>query len=184
VYAAAFVIYAAMIALPVPVGAAMTLVYGWFFGFVPAVILVSFASTAGDTLGFLASRYFLRDFVERRFAARWPHFKQSLDREGAWYLFSLRLIPAVPPFVINLLAGMTSMRVWTFWWVSQVGMFPGTCVYVYAGAKAPRIADLAAHGTRGILKPELFVALTALGLFPIVVKQLVKRLGARSDRPL
>jgi uncharacterized membrane protein YdjX (TVP38/TMEM64 family) len=108
----------------------MTLLYGWFFKFVAALLVVSFASTTGTTLAFLLSRYLLRDAIQQKFGERLAGFNGALEREGAFYLFTLRLIPAVPFFVINVVMGLTPIRVWTFWWVSQLGMLPGTCVFV------------------------------------------------------
>ena len=121
----------------------MTLVIGWFFGFWRALLVVSFASTAGATLAFLLSRYFLRDSIQNRFGGQLKKFNESLDREGAFYLFTLRLIPAVPFFVINVVMGLTKIRTGTYWWVSQVGMLAGTCVYVYAGTTIPSLNQIA-----------------------------------------
>ena len=120
----------------------MSLAYGWFFGFVAGMVLVSFASTSGATLAFLMSRYLFRDAFEHRFGHRLKAFKEELARDGAFYLFTLRLIPAVPFFVINVVMGLTNMRVRTFWWVSQLGMLAGTCVYLYAGSSIPSIDQI------------------------------------------
>ena len=117
--------------------------YGWYFGLAPAVILVSFASTSGATIAFLLSRYLFRDAIQTRFRDQLAKFNQALQREGAFYLFTLRLIPAVPFFVINVVMGLTPIRTLTFWWVSQVGMLAGTIVYVYAGSTIPSLAHLA-----------------------------------------
>ncbi len=144
VLAGAFLIYVVATGLSLPGAAIMTLVIGWFFGFWRALLVVSFASTAGATLAFLLSRYFLRDSIQNRFGGQLKKFNESLDREGAFYLFTLRLIPAVPFFVINVVMGLTKIRTGTYWWVSQVGMLAGTCVYVYAGTAIPirnQIAD-------------------------------------------
>ncbi len=138
-----FAVYVLVTGLSVPGAAAMTLIVAWFFGFWKAVVLVSFASTAGATIAFLLSRYLLRETIQRRFAGQLVRFNEALEREGAFYLFTLRLIPAVPFFVINVVMGLTKLRVTTFWWVSQVGMLAGTCVYVYAGTTIPSLAQLA-----------------------------------------
>lgn len=176
VYLLAFLLYVAVTGLTLPPGAAaMSLMYAWFFGFWRAVLLISFASTAGATIAFLLSRYLIRDAIQARFGDRLTAFNEALEREGAFYLFSLRLIPAVPFFVINLVMGLTPMRARTFWWISQLGMLPGTCVYVYAGSEFPSLQDLADHGASGILKPQLLVAFALLGLFPIVIKKLFSR---------
>jgi uncharacterized membrane protein YdjX (TVP38/TMEM64 family) len=143
VLAGAFLIYVIATGLSLPGAAIMTLVIGWFFGFWRALILVSFASTAGATLSFLLSRYFLRETIQNRFADQLKKFNEALDREGAFYLFTLRLIPAVPFFVINVVMGLTKIRTATYWWVSQVGMLAGTCVYVYAGTTIPSLSQIA-----------------------------------------
>jgi uncharacterized membrane protein YdjX (TVP38/TMEM64 family) len=143
VLAAAFLIYVIATGLSLPGAAIMSLVIGWFFGFWRAFILVSFASTAGATLAFLLSRYFLRDSIQNRFGKQLKTFNEALDREGAFYLFTLRLIPAVPFFVINVVMGLTKIRTATYWWVSQVGMLAGTCVYVYAGTTIPSLNQIA-----------------------------------------
>jgi uncharacterized membrane protein YdjX (TVP38/TMEM64 family) len=126
----------------------MTLAGGALFGFWPALVVVSFASTIGATLAFWVSRFLLRDSVQARFGDRLRAVNQGIAREGAFYLFSLRLVPIFPFFVINLVMGLTPMRTVTFCWVSQVGMLPGTAVYVNAGTQLGRINSLA-----GILAP-------------------------------
>lgn len=174
---AAFAVYVLVTGLSLPGAAALTLFFGWFFGFALALVLVSFASTAGATLAFLVSRFLLRDLVERKFGDRLRSFQGALEREGAFYLFSLRLIPAVPFFVINLVMGLTPLKTRTFWWVSQVGMLPGTAVYVYAGAQFPGLQKLADQGPSGIFSHQLILAFVLLGLFPIAVKRLMARFG-------
>ncbi len=175
VYAAALLIYVAVTSLS-PGAAGLTLAYGWFFGFWRGVILVSFASTTGATVAFLLSRYLLRDAIQNKFGDRLAGFNKALEREGAFYLFTLRLIPAVPFFVINVLMGLTRMRAWTYWWVSQVGMLAGTCVFVYAGAQLPSLQELADKGVGGVLSPQLIVAFVLLGVFPIAVKKISERI--------
>jgi len=171
----ALAIYVVATGLSLPGAAVLTLVFGWFFGFGQGVLLVSFASTAGATLAFLFSRFLLRDSIESKFGDRLKGFNAALEREGALYLFTLRLIPAVPFFVINLVMGLTPMRTTTFWWVSQLGMLPGTAVFVYAGAQFPSLETLAEKGAGGILTPQLIIAFIILGLFPIVVKKIMAR---------
>ena len=156
-YAIAFSLFVAGTGLSLPVAAAMTLVIGWYFGFSRGVVLVSFASTTGATLAFLLSRYLLRETIERRFGEWLLAFNEALQREGAFYLFTLRLIPAVPFFVINVVMGLTKMHVRTFWWVSQLGMLAGTCVFVYAGSAVPDLRTLAERGAGGILTPQLSI---------------------------
>ena len=130
-----FVIYVLVTALSLPGAALMTLAGGALFGVVTGTIVVSFASTVGATLAFLAARFLLRDWVQARFGQRLAAIDEGVKREGAFYLFTLRLVPVFPFFLINLLLGLTAMRTWTFFWVSQVGMFAGTVVYVNAGTQ-------------------------------------------------
>ncbi|MBI1310056.1 TVP38/TMEM64 family protein [bacterium] len=176
----AFLLYVLVTGLSLPGATILTLAFGWYFGFWRGVLLVSFASTSGATLAFLLSRYILRDAVQSRFGERLAGFNTALEREGAFYLFTLRLIPAVPFFVINVVMGLTPLRTWTYWWVSQVGMLAGTAVYVYAGASVPDLATLAERGAGGILSPQLIVAFVLLGLFPIVVRKAMHRFGPSS----
>ncbi len=171
----AFAIYVAVTGLSLPGAVVLTLVFGWFFGFGQGLLLVSFASTAGATLAFLFSRFLLRDAIESKFGDKLGRFNSALAREGAFYLFTLRLIPVVPFFVINLVMGLTPVRTTTFWWVSQLGMLPGTAVFVYAGAQFPSLATLAQKGAGGILTPQLIIAFVLLGVFPITVKHLLTR---------
>lgn len=142
IMAFAFLIYVLATGLSLPGATLMTLVVAWYFGFWKGLVLVSFASTCGATLAFLLSRYLLRDIIQSKFGERLKTFNESLDREGAFYLFTLRLIPAVPFFVINVVMGLTRIRTTTFWWISQVGMLAGTCVYVYAGSNIPSLSQL------------------------------------------
>jgi uncharacterized membrane protein YdjX (TVP38/TMEM64 family) len=146
----AFLIYVTVTALSLPAATIITMgigllchkVFGELAGLLIAVVVVSFASTSGATLAFLMSRYVLRDSIQHKFGDRLEKFNEALQREGAFYLFTLRLIPVVPFFVINLVMGLTPIRVRTFWWVSQLGMLAGTCVYVYAGSTIPSIEQI------------------------------------------
>ncbi len=171
----AFLIYVAITGLSLPGALLTTLVIGWFFGFWQGVILVSFASTTGATIAFLFSRFLLRDTLQAKFGKYLRTFNDALDREGALYLLSLRLIPAVPFWIINLVMGLTPVRTGTFWWVSQIGMLPGTAVFVYAGSVVPSLSEFAEKGTSGILTPKLVAALVLLGVFPLVVKKLMAK---------
>ncbi|QDV86796.1 TVP38/TMEM64 family protein [Planctomycetes bacterium TBK1r] len=177
VYAIAFGVYVAVTGLSLPGAAALTLVYGWYFGFARALVLVSFASTAGATTAFLSSRYLLRDAVQSRYGESMKTFQKRLTEEGAFYLFTLRLIPAVPFFVINLVMGLTPIRVRTFWWVSQLGMLAGTAVYVYAGSRVPNLSVLAEAGVSAVIAPsqllQLTVAFALLGIFPLAVRKIL-----------
>ncbi len=180
VYGIAFLIYVAVTGLSLPGATGMTLLLGWYFGFWRSVLLVSFASTSGATLAFFLSRYLFRETIQNRFGDRLAVFNKSLESEGAFYLFTLRLIPAVPFFVINVVMGLTRIRPWTYWWVSQLGMLPGTAVYVYAGSSVPNMTTLAERGVGGILSPQLIAAFVVLGIFPLIVKQVMQRLRRRA----
>ena len=176
-YVVAFAIYVLVTGLSIPGAVVLTLLYAWFFGFVPAVILVSFASTLGATVAFLVSRYLLRDVVQKKFGSRLRQFNDALQREGPFYLFALRLIPAVPFFAINIVMGLTMLKTSTFWWVSQIGMLAGTIVYVYAGASVPTLAELSERGTSSILTVRVVAAFLAIGIFPLMVRFLLKQFG-------
>ncbi|QDU98401.1 TVP38/TMEM64 family protein [Lignipirellula cremea] len=175
VYGIAFLIYVSVTGLSLPGAAGLTLLFSWYFGFPRSLVLISFASTTGATLAFLLSRYLFRDTLQRRFGDRLAAFNRSLEREGAFYLFSLRLIPVVPFFIINAVMGLTPMRPRTFWWVSQLGMLPGTAVYVYAGSSVPNLSTLAERGVGGVLSPQLLLAFVLLGVFPLAVKKIMQR---------
>lgn len=170
-----FLVYVSIAGLSLPGATLLTLFLGWFLGFGLGLLVVSLASSAGATLAFLISRFFLRDFVQNKFGNRLKTFHKALQQEGAFYLFALRLIVVVPFFITNLAMGVTPIRTWTFWWVSQLGMLPGTVIFVYAGASFPSLSDLAEKGVPGILTPQLLFAFLLLGLFPIMVKKLLKR---------
>ena len=178
VYGIAFVVYVAITALSLPGAAVLTLLYGWYFGLARGVILVSFASTTGATLAFLLSRYLFRDAIQSRFGERLAAFNESLEREGPFFLFTLRLIPAVPFFVINAVMGLTPIRTFTFWWVSQLGMLAGTVVYVYVGASVPSLQTLANEGVQAVFTSsqitQIVLAFTLLGIFPIATRWITK----------
>jgi uncharacterized membrane protein YdjX (TVP38/TMEM64 family) len=174
VYGAAFLLYVIVTGSSLPGATMLTLVYGWYFGIVRGVILVSFASTAGATAAFLLSRFLLRDTIQRRFGERLVWFNRALEREGPYFLFTLRLIPAFPFVVINAVMGLTPIRTWTFWWVSQLGMLAGTIVYVYAGSSVPSLQTLADDGIGAVFTPkqltQIVIAFILLGLFPLAVR--------------
>ena len=163
------------------------MLFGWYFGVLQGVLLVSFASTTGATLAFLLSRFLFRNSVQNRFGDRLNAFNRALEREGPFYLFSLRLIPAVPFFVINAVMGLTPIRVWTFWWVSQLGMLAGTLVYVYAGSTVPDLATLANQGINAVFSArqltQILVAFVLLGLFPLISRWIIKRVIRRRAKP-
>ncbi|MEM6692800.1 MAG: TVP38/TMEM64 family protein, partial [Planctomycetota bacterium] len=167
-------IYVAVTGFSLPGAAVLTLAFGWYFGWPQALVLVSFASTVGATVAFLLSRTLLRDSIEQRFGDRLESFNDSLRREGAFYLFTLRLIPAVPFFVINVVMGLTPMKARTFWWVSQLGMLPGTLVYVYTGSTFPTLRAIAENGPAGIVTAPMLAGFVALGLFPLIAKRVIR----------
>jgi pyruvate/2-oxoglutarate dehydrogenase complex dihydrolipoamide dehydrogenase (E3) component/uncharacterized membrane protein YdjX (TVP38/TMEM64 family) len=167
-------LYIVVFALALPVGAVMTLAGGALFGVVVGTLVVSFASSIGALLAFWVSRYLLRDSVQARFGARLAEVDAGIANDGPFYLFTLRLIPAFPPAAINLLFGLTRMRAWTFYWVSQLGMLAGTIVYVLAGTQLARLESL-----RGILSPGLIGSFVLLGLLPLIAKKVVDGLRAR-----
>lgn len=161
-----FVIYVAVTALSIPGAAIMTLAAGAVFGLVVGTLLVSFASSIGATLAFLLSRFLLRDYVESRFGSTAGKINQGVEAEGGYYLFTLRLVPLFPFFVINLAMGLTRMKTLTFYWVSQLGMLAGTVVFVNAGTQLARIEN-----TGDILSPMLIGSFVLLGIFPLLAKK-------------
>ncbi|WP_027714298.1 dihydrolipoyl dehydrogenase [Desulfuromonas sp. TF] len=169
-----FLIYVVVTALSLPGAAIMTLAGGALFGFIPALIVVSFASTIGATLAFLISRFLLRDWVQARFGERLRAINAGVEKEGAFYLFTLRLVPIFPFFVINLAMGLTPLRTLTFYWVSQLGMLPGTAVYVNAGTQLGQIRSLS-----GILSPGLLLSFALLGVFPLIARKGVDLVKSR-----
>ncbi len=169
-----FIIYVVVTALSLPGAAIMTLAGAALFGFWPALIVVSFASTIGATLAFLVSRFLLRDWVQAHFGKRLRAINAGVEKEGAFYLFTLRLVPIFPFFVINLAMALTPLRTPTFYWVSQVGMLPGTAVFVNAGTQLGQIKSLS-----GILSLDLILSFALLGIFPLVAKKIVDIIKAR-----
>jgi len=165
-----FSIYVAVTGLSLPGAAVMTLVAGALFGVVWGTILVSFASTLGATLAFTVARFILRDSVQAKFGDQLESFNQGIKKDGAFYLFTLRLIPVFPFFLINLLMGLTPIRAITFFFVSQLGMLPGTIVYVNAGTQLSQVSEFS---TSAILTPGLIGSFVLLGLFPWLAKGLV-----------
>jgi uncharacterized membrane protein YdjX (TVP38/TMEM64 family) len=170
-------IYIAVTALSLPGAAVMTLAGGAMFGFWVGFIVVSFASTIGATLACFVARFLLRDWVQNKFGDKLTAINEGIAKEGAFYLFSLRLVPIFPFFIINLVLGLTNMNLLTFYWVSQVGMLPGTMVYVNAGKELAKIDSLS-----GILSPGLILSFVILGIFPITVKKLLAWYKDRSQR--
>ena len=169
-----FGVYVLATALSIPGAVIITLGGGAVFGLWQGLLLVSFASTLGATLAFLASRFVLREWVEARFGQRLADINAGVDKEGAFYLFTLRLIPVVPFFLINLLMGLTRMKTWTYYWVSQLGMLAGTAVYVNAGTQLAQLDSV-----RGILSPALLGSFVLLGIFPLLARRVVAAVQKR-----
>ncbi|MBW1791406.1 MAG: TVP38/TMEM64 family protein [Deltaproteobacteria bacterium] len=161
-------IYIAVTALSLPGAVIMTLAGGALFGLVVGTIVISFASTIGATIACAVSRYLLRDSAQGKFGDKLAAINKGIEEEGAFYLFTVRLIPVFPFFIINLLLGLTKMPLITYFWVSQLGMLPGTMVYVNAGKELAKIDSLG-----GILSPGLIASFVILGLFPITVKKIM-----------
>ncbi len=169
-----FGVYVAATALSFPGAVILTLAGGAIFGLWWGTLIVSFAATTGATLAFLMARYVLRDAIEARFRSRLAEINQGVTKDGAFYLFTLRLVPLVPFFVINLVMGLTQMTTRTFYWVSQVGMLAGTAVYVNAGTQLAQLESL-----RGILSPGLIGSFALLGLFPLVARRALAWVAGR-----
>ncbi|AUY37676.1 VTT domain-containing protein [Leclercia adecarboxylata] len=170
-----FILYVLVTTLSLPGAALLTLLGGALFGLWPGILLVSFASTLGATLAMLVSRYLLRDWVQHRFAGQMRTVNDGVARDGAFYLFALRLMPLFPFFVVNLLAGVTRLGVWRYWWVSQLGMLPGAIVYLNAGHQLGQITSL-----HDILSPGVVFAFTLLGLLPLITRWLFARFSRTS----
>lgn len=169
-----FALYVAVTALSVPGAAIMTLAGGALFGFWYALLLVSFASSIGATLAFLVSRLLLRDWVQGKFGRQLRAFNAGFEKDGAFYLFSLRLVPIFPFFVINLLMGLLPIRAWRYYWVSQLGMFPATAAYVNAGTQLGEL-----ESASGIISPGLLLSFVVLAIFPLLAKWLLGYIQAR-----
>ena len=172
-----FLIYVIVTALSLPGAAILSLVAGALFGVVTGTIIVSFASSIGATLAFLSARFLLRDWVQSKFGERLKAIDDGIARDGAMYLFTIRLIPLFPFFVVNLLMGLTRIKTRTFYWVSQIGMLPATVVFVNAGTQISKIDSPA-----GLLSPTLIGSFVLLGIFPWIARGLVaavKKVNAR-----
>ena len=163
-----FLGYVVMTAFSLPGAVWMTLGGGAFFGLLTGTITVSFASTIGATLAMLISRFILRDWAQGRFGEQMQTINYGIQKDGGFYLFTLRLLPIVPFFVINLGMGLTPLRTFTFYWVSQLGMLPGTLVYINAGSELAKIEAIG-----DILSPTLIGSFVLLGIFPLLVKKLI-----------
>ncbi|ELP5728782.1 TVP38/TMEM64 family protein [Vibrio vulnificus] len=165
-----FIIYIALTAFSVPGATVVTLLGAALFGFWFSLVLVSFASTIGATIAFLSSRYLLKEWVQQRFGDKLNSMNQGIEKDGAFYLFSLRLIPVFPFFLINLLMGLTPISIGRYYLTSQIGMLPGTAVYLNAGTQ---LADI--NSLSGILSPTVLASFALLGVFPIAVKWIMSK---------
>jgi uncharacterized membrane protein YdjX (TVP38/TMEM64 family) len=166
-----FVIYVVSTALSFPGASMLTLAAGALFGLLWGTVIVSFASTIGATLAFLAARLLFRDFVQSKFSDSIRPINEGVEKEGAFYLFTLRLVPVFPFFAVNLLMGLTPISTFTYFWVSQIGMFLGTIVYINAGVQLAELDSL-----EGILSFELLSAFVLLGVFPLIAKKIIEKL--------
>ncbi len=174
VVAVYFAVYVAATALSFPGATILTLAGGAIFGLGWGLLIVSFASALGATLAFLAARFLLRESIQSRFSQRLDEINKGIEKDGAFYLFTLRLVPLVPFFVINLVMGLTRMKTLTFYWVSQLGMLAGTAVYVNAGTQLGKIESL-----RGILSPALIGSFVLLGVFPLIARKVIDAIKKR-----
>ncbi|MFZ5758907.1 MAG: TVP38/TMEM64 family protein [Thermodesulfobacteriota bacterium] len=174
VISAYMTVYVVATALSVPGAVILTLAGGAMFGLVTGTVIISFASTIGATLACLVSRFLLRDWVQQRFGERLAPINRGIEEEGGFYLFTLRLVPVFPFFLINLAMGVTRIPLVRYYWVSQLGMLPATVVYVNAGKELGKLESAA-----GILSPGLLFSFALLGLFPITAKKVMGWLAAR-----
>ncbi|WP_291327701.1 TVP38/TMEM64 family protein [Desulfovibrio sp. UCD-KL4C] len=170
-----FLIYVAIVGLNLPGAAILGLAGGALFGFTLGVITISFASSLGATLACFFSRYLFRDYVQRKFGDKLEKVNNGIKSEGSFYLFTMRLIPAIPFVVINLVMGLTPMRLRTFYWVSQVGMLPGTIVFVNAGKEIGKITSVS-----DIVQPSVIISFMVLGIFPFFIRKAVSFVKARN----
>ncbi len=170
-----FLSYVFITAFSIPGAAVVTLLGAALFGFWLSLLLVSFASTIGATLAFLSSRYLLKEWVQTRFGDKLHAVNQGMARDGAFYLLSLRLIPVFPFFLINLLMGLSPIALTRYYWVSQLGMLPGTAVYINAGTQLAQIDSLS-----GIISPAVLLSFALLGLFPLLMKWVMNRITRHS----
>jgi uncharacterized membrane protein YdjX (TVP38/TMEM64 family) len=177
VVAAYTVVYILVTSLSLPGAAVLTIAGGAIFGLWTGTLIVSFASTIGATIACSVSRFLLRDWVQSRFTDKISRINNEIEKEGAFYLFTLRLIPIFPFWIINLVIGVTKISLFTFYWISQVGMLPGTIVYINAGKELAKIESIS-----GMLSPSLIFSFVLLGLFPITVKKLMALYRSRTGK--
>lgn len=170
-----FILYILVTLFSIPGGAVlMTLTAGATFGFTKGIILVSFASTLGASLAFLVARYLFRDFIKNKFSNKIEAINIGLEKDGAFYLFTLRLIPIFPFFLINLVMGLSNIPLKTFYWISQVGMLAGTMAYVNAGLQLSQLKSL-----KGILSFDILLSFAILGVIPLLSKIILRKIKAK-----
>jgi uncharacterized membrane protein YdjX (TVP38/TMEM64 family) len=174
VLAGSFLLYVVMTSLSIPGAVLLTLAFGWLFGFWAALGVVSFASALGATLACGLSRTLFREAATRRLGAKYQVIEDSLARDGDFYLLTLRLLPQVPFFLINLTIGLTRYPLWRFYLISQIGMLPATCVFVYAGSQTVDLKTLIEQGPRSLLTPNLILALCMLAVVPWIMRSLIR----------
>ena len=165
VIAVFFLVYVTMAALALPAATILTLAGGAIFGFTTGFIVVSFASSIGATIAFLLTRYLFHDAIQTKFGDRLTALNTGIEKEGAFYVFGLRLVPLFPFVVVNSVLALTKLKTWTFYWSSQIGMLAGTAVYVNAGTELASINSLS-----DIANPKLLISFALLGVFPIIAK--------------
>jgi uncharacterized membrane protein YdjX (TVP38/TMEM64 family) len=163
-----FIIYILVASASLPGGTILTLIGGSLFGFNKGLLIISFASSIGATLAFLISRTILRDLIQSKFKDRLEVFNKGIEKEGLFYLFTLRLVPVVPFFIINMVMGLTKLKTLPFYIVSQIGMLAGTAIYVNAGVQLSKVESVS-----DILSPAIILSLSLLGIFPLAVKRII-----------
>lgn len=170
-------VYVVLTGLSIPSATLLTLIGGAVFGLKTGTIVIMSASTLGAVCAFILARYVLRDYVQEKFSNYLHQINRGITEEGAFYLFGLRVAPVVPYFVVNFVMALTPIRLWTYYWVTQIGMLPGTILYVNSGKELGQLQSLS-----GILSWSLIVSLVALGLFPLVAKKIVDVIKTRIRR--
>lgn len=171
-----FLLYIVLTGLSIPSATGLTLFGGAVFGLTTGSIVVALASSIGATIACVVARYLFRDFIQRKFVTRVARVNEGIKRDGAVYLFALRLTPFVPYFVVNVVMALTPLRIWTFYWITQLSMLPATVIYVNAGSELAQITSLT-----DIVSPSMMLALFLLGIFPLVAKKLVQYLRLQSS---
>jgi uncharacterized membrane protein YdjX (TVP38/TMEM64 family) len=172
-----FTVYVLTTSLSIPGASPLSIAGGAIFGFWVTTIVVSFASTIGATLACFVSRFLLRDWIQNKFGDKITKVNEGIEKEGAFYLFTLRLIPIFPFWMINLVMGLSKMSLFKFYWVSQIGMLPGTMVYVNAGKELAKVESI-----KGIFSPSLIISFALIGIFPITIKKLVALYRSRMKK--